>query len=98
MRNLLNIGIKQETIDKMIKKNGEIIISNLDHNYKNVYKMINIMSVFKIEDINNLLINYTPIFTVDYENAINALSKTNKQTIEEINEDPAILFEILNIA
>jgi len=98
MRNLLNIGIKQETIDKMIEKNGEIIISNLDHNYKNVYKMINIMSIFKIEDINNLLINYTPIFTVDYENAINALSKTNKQTIEEINEDPAILFEILNIA
>lgn len=88
MNFLLELGIKQETIDSIITKYDEAIITNFKIEEDNVEEVINFLREIGIVDIDNLLIFDLSIFTknIDYVKECFEIKNLN-EVVKLINED-----------
>ena len=85
---LLELGIKQETIDSIMTKYDEAIITNFKIEEDNVEEVINFLREIGIVDIDNLLIFDLSIFTkkIDYVKECFEIKNLN-EVVKLINED-----------
>ena len=81
--NLLKLGISQDTIDKMIDNYNVSIVSELEMEYENVFKILNALKMLRINDIDELLINKKDLFLMDYDKF---MSKLKGKDLKEVSE------------
>ena len=81
--NLLKMGISQDTIDKMIDNYNISIISELEMEYENVFKILNALRMIRINNIDELLINKKDLFLMDYDKF---MSKLKGKDLKEVSE------------
>ncbi|MBR2248513.1 MAG: hypothetical protein IKG58_01975 [Bacilli bacterium] len=99
MDNLLSIGIKQSIIDKMLEENDEVIVANLDYNFDTVARILKKLSFLDSKVLSDILIYYNDIFFIDYEDFEKRFNSVNIDLVkDDINRNPLVLYEILNIA
>lgn len=79
MDNLLKIGIDQNTIDNMIDFNGIYDVEDLNINYENTFRILEVFKKLKItkENINLMLQECIDIFLMDYNKFIAKLRYTD---------------------
>ena len=88
MKFLLDLGIKENTINSIYTKYDEGVIDNFRVEEDNVEEVINYFREIGIVDIDNLLIFDLTIFTKDIEYVKECFNKQNlKEIVKSINED-----------
>lgn len=88
MKFLLDLGIKENTINSIYTKYDEGVIENFRVEEDNVEEVINYFRESGIVDIDNLLIFDLTIFTKDIEYVKECFNKQNlKEIVKSINED-----------
>jgi hypothetical protein len=88
MKFLLDLGIKENTINSIYTKYDEGVIDNFRVEEDNVEEVINYFREIGIVDIDNLLIFDLSIFTKDIEFIKECFNKQNiKEIVKSINED-----------
>lgn len=88
MKFLLDLGIKENTINSIYTKYDEGVIENFRVEEDNVEEVINYFREIGIVDIDNLLIFDLTIFTKDIEYVKECFNKQNlKEIVKSINED-----------
>lgn len=90
MKNLLKIGLSSEIIEEMIENNGIYLVTDLNDNYLDAYKIINTLEQIKIskDTINLLLINLIQLFFMDYNKFLEKLRDKDLTDISDrINSD-----------
>ena len=88
MNFLLDLGIKQNTINSIKTKYDEGVIDNFRTEEDNVEEVINYFRKIGIVDIDNLLIFDLTIFTKDIDYVKECFNKHNlKEVVKSINED-----------
>ncbi len=95
MKFLLDLGIKEETINSINTKYDEGVIDNFKIEEDNVTDVINYFNEIGIYDIDRLLTFDLTIFTKDIEYIKDCFEKTNiKETVRLINEDITYITKI----
>ena len=97
MDNLLKIGIDQNTIDNMIDFNGIYDVEELNINYENTFRILEVLKKIKItnENINLMLQKCIDIFLMDYNKFIAKLRYADLSEVSaRINMD---IYESKNI-
>lgn len=95
MKFLLDLGIKEKTINSIYTKYDEGVIDNFKVEEDNVEEVINYFREIGIVDIDNLLIFDLTIFTKDVDYIKKCFNKHDiKELVKFINED---LTTIVNI-
>ena len=88
MKFLLDLGIKENTINSIYTKYDEGVIDNFRVEEDNVEEVINYFREIGIVDIDNLLIFDLSIFTKDIDFIKECFNKQNiKEIVKSINED-----------
>ena len=88
MKFLLDLGIKENTINSIYTKYDEGVIDNFRVEEDNVEEVINYFREIGIVDIDNLLILDLTIFTKDIDYVKEWFNKHNlKEIVKSINED-----------
>lgn len=88
MNFLLDLNIKQETINNLIKKYDEGVITNFKIECDNVEEVINYFREIGIIDIDNLLILDISIFTKTLDHIKEIFNKNGlNETVKLINQD-----------
>lgn len=88
MKFLLDLGIKENTINSIYTKYDEGVIDNFRVEEDNVEEVINYFREIGIVDIDNLLIFDLSIFTKDINFIKECFNKKNiKEIVKSINED-----------
>ena len=92
---LLDLGIKQNTINSIKTKYDEGVIDNFRTEEDNVEEVINYFRKIGIVDIDNLLIFDLTIFTKDIDYVKECFNKHNlKEVVKSINEDITYITKI----
>ena len=95
MNFLLDLGIKQNTINSIKTKYDEGVIDNFRVEEDNVEEVINYFREIGIVDIDNLLIFDLTIFTKDIDYVKECFNKYNlKEVVKLINEDITYITKI----
>ena len=95
MNFLLDLGIKQNTINSIKTKYDEGVIDNFRVEEDNVEEVINYFREIGIVDIDSLLIFDLTIFTKDIDYVKECISKHNlKEVVKLINEDITYITKI----
>lgn len=95
MNFLLDLGIKQNTINSIKTKYDEGVIDNFRTEEDNVEEVINYFREIGIVDIDNLLIFDLTIFTKDIDYVKECFNKHNlKEVVKSINEDITFITKI----
>ena len=95
MNFLLDLGIKQNTINSIKTKYDEGVIDNFRTEEDNVEEVINYFRKIGIVDIDNLLIFHLTIFTKDIDYVKECFNKHNlKEVVKSINEDITYITKI----
>ena len=95
MNFLLDLGIKQNTINSIKTKYDEGVIDNFRTEEDNVEEVINYFREIGIVDIDNLLIFDLTIFTKDIDYVKECFNKHNlKEVVKSINEDITYITKI----
>ncbi|MBQ8534783.1 MAG: hypothetical protein IJ463_03770 [Bacilli bacterium] len=95
MNFLLDLGIKQNTINSIKTKYDEGVIDNFRVEEDNVEEVINYFREIGIVDIDNLLIFDLTIFTKDIDYVKECFNKHNlKEVVKSINEDITYITKI----
>lgn len=95
MNFLLDLGIKQNTINSIKTKYDEGVIDNFRTEEDNVEEVINYFRKIGIVDIDNLLIFDLTIFTKDIDYVKECFNKHNlKEVVKSINEDITYITKI----
>ena len=95
MKFLLDLGIKENTINSIYTKYDEGVIDNFRVEEDNVEEVINYFREIGIVDIDNLLIFDLSIFTKDIEFIKECFNKQNiKEIVKSINEDITYITKI----
>lgn len=95
MNFLLDLGIKQNTINSIKTKYDEGVIDNFRTEEDNVEEVINYFRKIGIVDIDNLLIFDLTIFTKDIDYVKECFNKHNlKEVVKSINEDITFITKI----
>lgn len=88
MKFLLDLGIKEKTIEGLIKKYDESVLDIVKIESDNVEEVINYFKEIGITEIDNLLIFDITIFTKDIEIVKEAFeSKNISEVVPLINKD-----------
>ena len=85
MNNLKELGINNNTIERIINNNSESIIFTIENNIENIREIINYMKQIGIYNIDELLVYEIDYFLLD----INILKEkiNNQEIIDNINND-----------
>lgn len=95
MNFLLDLGIKQNTINSIKTKYDEGVIDNFRTEEDNVEEVINYFREIGIVDIDNLLIFDLTIFTKDIDYVKECFNKHNlKEVVKSINKDITFITKI----
>lgn len=95
MNFLLDLGIKQNTINSIKTKYDEGVIDNFRVEEDNVEEVINYFREIGIVDIDNLLMFDLTIFTKDIDYVKECFNKHNlKEVVKLINEDITYITKI----
>ena len=95
MKFLLDLGIKETTINSIYTKYDEGVIDNFKVEEDNVEEAINYFREIGIVDIDNLLIFDLSIFTKDIDYIKECFNKHNvKEVVKSINEDITFITKI----
>lgn len=97
MDSLLEIGIDEKTIDKMIENHGVRKIAYLNRDYKGVYRIIDVFKQLLIseDNINSLLIEMPDLFSMDYDKFISKLRDKDLREISRVlNENYEEAFDL----
>ncbi len=95
MSELVKIGIKQETIDKLLAAYGETPVDLLEINMENTYKIYNFLVMLGIKDIDNILLSRIDLFSMDYNEFISKIENRNMNDLRDlINRDPSSIEKI----
>ena len=95
MKYLTNLGIKEETLDKIIKQNGDAIELSIECNEENITNIILFLKKIGIQNIDYLLIYEFDIFLTDFEIIKSKLMECSNEIIDTINNDFTFIEEIL---
>ena len=95
MKYLINLGIKEKTLDKILKQNGDAIELSIECNKENITNIILFLKQIGIQNIDSLLIYEIDIFLTNFEIIKSKLIQCDKETINAINEDFTFIEEIL---
>lgn len=88
MKFLLDLGIKEKTIESLIKKYDESILDIVKIESDNVEEVINYFREIGILEIDNLLILDITIFTKDIDYVKDIFNATDiNETVKLINKD-----------
>lgn len=94
MNYLMDLGIKQETIDRIIELNSGAIIITFECNEENITNIINYLRYVGIKNIDDLLIYETDFFLKDFEEVKRKIRREDYETIYNINQDWIYIEEI----
>lgn len=95
MKFLLDLGIKEKTINSIYTKYDEGVIDNFRVEEDNVEEVINYFKEIGIIDIDSLLIFDLTIFTKDIDYVKECFDKHNlKEIVKFINEDITYITKI----
>lgn len=95
MKFLLDLGIKENTINSIYTKYDEGVIDNFRVEEDNVEEVINYFREIGIVDIDSLLIFDLTIFTKDIDYVKECFNKHNlKEVVKSINEDITFITKI----
>lgn len=96
MNNLMSLGIDKNVIDKMIAKNDYATIENIDFNIDNFKRIYNFLKDLKVNNLDELLTNYTIVFSKDYNSFITNVSEYDRSFLKTtIESDPMTFLEIV---
>lgn len=87
MNYLIDLGIKKDTIDKIIDINGDAITLSLESNEENITNIINYLKQIGIKNVEQLLIYEIDFFLQDIEEVKEKLKKEDYEKIFYINSD-----------
>ena len=87
MKYLIDLGISEETLNKIIEVNDEAIELSIECNEKNITNIINYLKYIGIKNINDLLIYEIDFFLNDFEEIKKKLRRENVVDIYNINND-----------
>lgn len=87
MKYLIDLGINQNIIDKIIEANGNAITLTLESNEENITNVINYLRYIGIKNIEQLLIYEIDFFLQDLEKVKEKLKKEDYEKIFYINSD-----------
>lgn len=85
MNNLKELGINNNTIERIIKNNSESIIFTIENNIENITEIINYMKQIGIYNIDELLVYEIDYFLLNINTLKNKI--TNQEIIDNINND-----------
>ena len=94
MNYLIDLGIKQETIDRIIELNSGAIIITFECNQEKITNIINYLKYVGIKNIDDLLIYEVDFFLKDFEEVKRKIKIEDYETIYNINQDWAYIEEI----
>ena len=95
MKFLLDIGIKETTVDSLIKKYDAGVLDVIITESDNVEEVINYFREIGIVEIDNLLIFDITIFTKDIDLVKETFENQNKEeTVKLINKDITYITKI----
>ncbi len=94
MNYLIDLGIKQETIDRIIELNSGAIIITFECNQEKITNIINYLKYVGIKNIDDLLIYEVDFFLKDFEEVKRKIRIEDYETIYNINQDWAYIEEI----
>lgn len=97
MNFLKEIGIDDNTIEKIIEQNGAAVITNLEANYDNASKIYKILKKININCIDELLIYEIDLFFIDYDILIKNINNLPnlRQFVDSVNDDFFVIEEII---
>lgn len=87
MSYLIELGIKQQTIDRIIELNSGAIIITFECNQENITNIINYLKYVGIKNIEDLLIYEVDFFLKDFEEVKKLIRMEDRETIYNINQD-----------
>lgn len=87
MNYLINLGISEETLNKIIEVNGNAIILSIECNEESITNIINYLKYIGIKNIEDLLIYEIDFFLNDFEEIKKKLRRENVMDIYNINMD-----------
>lgn len=97
MQHLIEIGINEDVINEIKDNNNELVITDLNFNYKKVKEIMDIFKSLNINNIDDYLIYKTDIFYYKPDYIIEKFNKYEKeQLIDLLKEDINNIDEILN--
>ena len=94
MNYLIDLGIKQETIDRIIELNSGAIIITFECNQEKITNIIKYLKYVGIKNIDDLLIYEVDFFLKDFEEVKRKIRIEDYETIYNINQDWAYIEEI----
>lgn len=94
MNYLLDLGIKNETIERILKHNNETIYYSIESNKENITNIINYLKSIDIKNIDELLIYEIDFFLNDFEKIKEKITKYDIDKIKCINDDCTYIEEI----
>lgn len=94
MKYLIELGINQETINKIIETNSESISMSFECNQENITNIINYLRYIGIKNIDQLLIYEVDFFLKDFEEVKKIIRREDLETIYNINKDWTYIEEI----
>lgn len=87
MKYLINLGISEETLNKIIEVNDEAIELSFECNEESITNIINYLKYIGIKNIEDLLIYEIDFFLNDFEEIKKKLRRENIMDIYNINMD-----------
>ena len=100
MNNLLKMGIKQETIDKLIENEDYTSILAINVDVDNTYRILLLFSDLGVSDLDYYLLNYTILFSKDFNEYKELLNNVDiddikAKTEKDINYLAEYLLELI---
>lgn len=96
MNNLINIGLTNETIEKLINEYEEPFVDGINNNIDNTSKIFDLIKAFGIENINDYILNHFDIFLLKYKDIKNLIMQADLDNLKrEIIEDNDYLAEYI---
>ena len=87
MSYLLDLGFSNETIDEILKVNGEAISLSFECNEESISNIINYLNYIGIRNIDDLLIYEVDFFLNDFEDVKSMIKNEDYDIINSINND-----------
>lgn len=87
MKYLIELGISEETIKKILEINSEAISISFECNEENITNIINYLKYVGIKNIEDLLIYEVDFFLKDFEEVKKLIRMEDRETIYNINQD-----------
>ena len=100
MNNLLKMGIKQETIDKLIENEDYTSILAINNDVDNTYRILLLFSDLGVNDLDYYLLNHINLFCIEFDEYKKILGNINideikAKTEKDINYLAEYLLEVM---